>query len=414
MAKLYNKINYKWVIVSLCFLMIFTGLGFASSTKSLYITAITETLDISRAAFSINDTVRYIATAVVNIFFGSLIARFGSKKLILAGFFFLTLSCVVYAVSSHILMFYLGGLFLGIGLSWTTTTMVSSVINRWCKENKGTIMGATLAANGIGGAVATQIVTPIIYKQGDAFGYRKAYILTAIIFVAVMIIMLILYREKAESTEINEPKKNSNDMSSLKGDDFKKIVKNKYFYVLVVCIFLTGMVIQGITGIATPHLQDVGLDIGFISVILSLHWIVLTLTKFLTGFIYDRAGLKVSMNICMTAALIVMFTLPFVTNSFGGKVLATVYEIMAPMALPLETIMLPIYAGDLFGQRSFDKVLGVFVSVNTAGYAVGTPLANLCFDMFGSYKTALIGAGIIMTVVVIVMQLVVFRLKPKE
>ena len=46
--------------------------------------------------------------------------------------------------------------------------------------------------------------------------------------------------------------------------------------------------------------------------------------------------------------------------------------------------------------------------------STGITLANLCFDMFGSYKIALLGAGIIMTVVVIVMQLVVFRLKPKE
>lgn len=413
MDKLHNSINYKWVIVGLCFLMVFTGLGFASSTKSLYITAITDALDISRTAFSLNDTMRYVSTAIVNIFFGSLIVRFGSKKLILAGFFFLALSCVVYAVSTNILMFYLGGAFLGIGLSWTTTTMVSSVINRWCKENKGTVMGAVLAANGIGGAVATQIVTPIIYKDGDAFGYRKAYILTAIIFVAVMAVILVLYKEKAEPIKNEKPKKNNNDAELLEGDDFKKIVRNKYFYVLVVCIFITGTVIQGITGIATPHLQDVGLDIGFISIILSLHWIMLTVTKFLTGFIYDRAGLKVSMNICMTAALIVLFTLPLVTNSFGGKILATLYEIMAPMALPLETIMLPIYAGDLFGQRSFDKVLGVFVSVNTAGYAVGAPLANLCFDVFGSYKIALISAGIIMSVVVVAMQVTVYKLKSK-
>ena len=60
--------------------------GFCSSSKSLYISAITEALSISRSTFSINDSCRYIATSIVNLFFGVLIGRFGARKLIAAGF----------------------------------------------------------------------------------------------------------------------------------------------------------------------------------------------------------------------------------------------------------------------------------------------------------------------------------------
>ena len=70
---------------------------------------------------------------------------------------------------------------LGLGLAWTTTTMVGSIVHRWCPAHAGKIMGQILAANGVGGAVATQIVTPIIYAPGDAFGYRNAYKLVALI-----------------------------------------------------------------------------------------------------------------------------------------------------------------------------------------------------------------------------------------
>ena len=78
--------RYRWVIVAASFLMVFVCLGFCSSSKSLYLAAITEALGIKRSLFSINDSCRYIATAVVNLFFGALCARFGRKRLIAAGF----------------------------------------------------------------------------------------------------------------------------------------------------------------------------------------------------------------------------------------------------------------------------------------------------------------------------------------
>ena len=69
--------------------------------------------------------------------------------------------------------------------------------------------------------------------------------------------------------------------------------------------------------------------------------------------------------------------------------------------------MLPIYAADLFGEQSFAKVMGLFVSVNTAGYAVGAPLMNLCYDISGSYVPALIAVGIVMSVVFVLLQIVI-------
>ena len=57
-----------------------------------------------------------------------------------------------------------------------------------------------------------------------------------------------------------------------------------------------------------------------------------------------------------------------------------------------------LIAADLFGQHSFAKIMGVFVSVNTAGYALGAPIANLIYDLAGSYAAVLIVAAVIMLV----------------
>jgi ABC-type Fe3+ transport system permease subunit len=69
-----KRLDYKWVIIAACFLMVFTCLGFCSSTKSFFIGPITENLGVDRSVYSINDSLRFISSAIINLFFGALAA----------------------------------------------------------------------------------------------------------------------------------------------------------------------------------------------------------------------------------------------------------------------------------------------------------------------------------------------------
>lgn len=398
----------RWGIVGLCFLMVFTCLGFCSSNKSIYLSAITEALGMERSAFSLSDSCRYVATAVVNLFFGTLVSRFGTKKLIGAGFLSLIVSCVLYAVAENLWVFYLGGVFLGIGLSWTTTTMVGWIVGMWCREKKGTIMGAVLAANGIGGAVAAQIVSPIIYQQNNAFGYRQAYWLVAGILGAVGVLILLLYREKKDGAEESE----KSDGKAKKGDgwsgvEFEKVKKMPYFFLAAGCIFFTGMILQGVTGVAAAYMKDVGVDAAYVATVLSVHSLVLAGAKFLTGILYDKFGLRVTVFFCGGCAAAALILLMNVDASPAGQVMAMAYGVAASLALPLETVMLPIYAMDLFGEKAYNKTLGLFVSVNTAGYAVGAPIMNASFDLWRTYWPMFLASAVLMVLIVVGMHFVV-------
>lgn len=403
-----KKLDYKWIIVALCFLMILVTLGFCSSPKGLYLDKITTALGISRTEYSLNDSLRYIMTAVLNVFFGFLVGRFGMKKMILAGFASLTASQVVYSFATNVVGIYIGGTLLGIGFALTGTTMVGCVINRWCKESKGKIMGAILAANGLGGALAIQIITPILEK--DVFGYRNAYRLAAVILLAVAVLIAVFFKENvpgAENGKVVVSKKKSRGRSWA-GVDLKDAVKMPYFYVALVCIFFTGFVLQSVTGVTAAYLKkDIGIDPVYVGVVLSVHSVALAAAKFITGFVYDKFGLRVTISSCSFMAVLVMTLLMLITNTETGRTLAMIEGIVSSFALPLETIMLPIYAGDLFGQKSFEKILGIFSAVNVAGYAIGSPFMNACFDLSGSYKIGFVICGVIMLAVIVVLQFVI-------
>ena len=411
-----SKFDYKWVIAGACMLMIFVAMGFCSSPKGLFIAKITEVLDIKRSLFSINDSCRFVATAIMNLFFGTMVMRFGTRKLIGVGFIFLILSCLVYSVAESIYVFYLGGIFLGIGYSWTSTTMVGCVVNKWCKENKGTIMGVVLAVNGLGGALATQIISPIIYQEGNPFGYRSAYRLIALIVLITGIIVVSLIRESPKGILDSKaaPSKKKSRSKGWVGLEYSVLTKKAYFYGALICVFFTGMCLQGIAGVSAAHMKDSGLDASYVATVVSFHALSLTASKLLIGFMYDKLGLKITSNSCSITAAIVMAMLALVTNSPSGKILAMIYGIFSSFAMPLETIMLPIYVGDLFGQKSFDKALGIFMAVNVAGYAVGTPIVNFSFDLLGSYRPALFASCAIMVLVTIGMRIIIKAAKREQ
>ena len=404
-----RKFDYKWVVIAVCFLMIMITLGFCSSTKSLYLDVVCDNLNIDRSAFSLNDTCRFVANAIVNLFFGALVHKFGTKKLMIAGVVALVGAEVLFATATSLWMFYLGGALLGVGFSWTGTTMIGCVVNKWCRENRGTIMGAVLAANGIGGAIAIQILSPIIEAGGKQ--YRNAYMISAFAVLAVGILILIFMRESPKnfdaSTPIHTKKKGRGE--PWVGVEFSRAKLMPYFYVALVCIFLTGFCLQGTGGVAKAHMKDMGIDPAYIATVLSFSSLTLALFKFLTGFVYDKLGLRFTSTMCSTTAAVVTFMLAFLNNSPLGMAMAMIYCIFKSLALPLETIMLPIYASDLFGERSYEKVLGIFVSVNVSGYALGSPALNLCYDMFGTYKPMLIACAVIMAVVTIVLQFVISK-----
>lgn len=386
MKKFTQHPGYRWVVVGCCFVMILVCLGFCSSTKGLYLSAVTEALQLERSLYSINDTLRYVASATMNLFFGVLVLRFGPRKLIAGGFLCLAASMAAYSVAESLPVIYLGGFLLGMGQSWTSTTIVGYVIGRWCPENKGTIMGAVLAANGLGSAAAAQIVGPMI--NGSTFGYRDAYRFTAILMLVVGIVVVSLFRSKP-AREIAAPAKTKKSRGvRWEGITLKQCVKTPYFYIACFYVFVMGLVIQSLSAIYPAHMKDVGLDPAYVTTVVSVYAVILSGTKFLTGVAYDKLGLPVTLLICnvaTTAASLLLAMLGATTNA-----LAMVYGIVYAIGVPIQTIGMPLITADLFGQRDEASILGVLVAVSTVGYAVGTPMVNLFYDKQGTYNTALL------------------------
>ena len=386
------------------------ALGFCSSPKSGFVKPVCEYLGIERSVYSINDSVRFITTSITSLFFGFFVAKLGEKKMVVLGMLSLICSMLCYAFAPNVWVIYIGGAFLGLGLSWTTTTMVGYVVNKWNKKNKGTIMGAILASNGIGGFIAIEILYPIIDggEINGMPGYKYAYIVTACVLACVGVLLLLFFKNKPKMEgESNAPAKKKARGQGWVGMEFTEAQKKWYFYGALAFIFMTGFILQGVVGIAKPYMNDVGLPNDYVTKMFSIQALTLVVFKFATGFLYDKTGLRVTSAVCSGAAMIVLVSFAFLDNSETGKLLAITYPALFSLALPLETIMLPIYAADLFGEKSYSKMIGLFTAASTAGYACGSPVANVCYDLTGSYKISFVISAVLMALTVILMNVVI-------
>ena len=392
------------ITIILCFLVIFCGLGLMQP-RGQFVVPITQALGISRSVYSINDTIRFATSAILNFFFAFFIEKFGTKVLICAGFVAFTGGSLLFGFAEHIALLYVGSFLFGVGWAWSGTAIVGRVVRKVCDKNLGVVLGIVMAANGIGGAVASQAYAPFLTRSNtdNPFGYQGAYFLMAAIFAFVFLILLIFFKDPKTFTNRTIQKKQRS--FTWEGIDFKKAKKTAYFYLVCICIFITGFSLQGLGSFRPAFLEDVGLSRAFIATLASVGAIVLTFSKFLNGLMFQKLGLRLTVTICIICELIGIVLLFFITAGTIGEVLSYAYMILLNIAMPLETVMLPVYANELFGEKSFNNVLGIFVAMHQVGSSLSSLVMNVSYDLAGSYIPIFAVLGVLMTIMLIVINI---------
>ena len=162
--------------------------------------------------------------------------------------------------------------------------------------------------------------------------------------------------------------------------------RKPYFYATSALVFLTGISLQSIGSISVVYMTDLGFSSEFIATSATISSLCLTGTKVLVGAAYDKKGLGFSLLMCQMAAIVAFIIRSFLVNTTAGMVMALTASTLGVIAIPMETVMISLLAGDLFGKASYEKVLSVFMAMNALGLCLGSPLGELYYDLLGTYK----------------------------
>ena len=122
--------NYAWVVLILLIQFVYAGLTL--STVTLYMEPILEAHpEVSRTAYALTITLNGGANAIMSIFYGKLVEKFGMKKMISFCSLLMIAGVLLYANGTVIWMFYLAAILQGISLCFCSGASCSIIFSKW-------------------------------------------------------------------------------------------------------------------------------------------------------------------------------------------------------------------------------------------------------------------------------------------
>jgi MFS transporter, OFA family, oxalate/formate antiporter len=399
-----NKIFYGWWIVVGSILVTATIVPSVMALANKFLIPVTTDMGINRSTFSIGNAI----LQAVGIF----LAPFMTKKLAIGNLrkiqmVSIVIYCVVYATYAlaqtpthlYIISFILGIAFLG-----ATMIPISIMITNWFDKKRGLAMSLALSGVGIGGF----ILSPLITRWLENYGWRKTYFIFAVIMLVVSLpVSIFIFRKSPEDKNL----KAFGVDEVAKGDkarnrDFDLTITTKesytkpFFILLVLGMIFNGLINTAALGQFPPALEELHGPI-VAATIISLYSLVGILGKLILGWVNDKFGIvKGILFGCITFGL-AFFMILFASNVIIAYLMAVSFGLGNAMG----AVMPPLITSTIYGPKKYGEVYGYISSATQLGLTFGSILVASIFDITRSYKPAWV-VMILFTIAVIVLWII--------
>ncbi len=367
--------------------------GAVNNFSSYHLVPVTETMEISRTAFSLSNSVRSVMGVLSTLFSGMLIHRFGYRKMAAAGLGVAGLAYAVYAVMDSYWLLLVGAALLGLASGFCATAAVSRLLNSWFHKYRGTVLGIVTAATGVGSTLLGFIQAWAI----ENVSWRLSFGIVAGLQVGLALLIYLLVRNEPKDMGLypyGEGK--SIDVKKTKvprwaGFSMQQLKKRPAYYLMILCAFLTCVCVLATQYNLVPYMQDQGMSTTRASKIYGTMMLMLGIVKLGMGAMCDWIGPKKVTLIChgaCAAGLALVMTLPQTDVAMIAALL--VYD----LSIPLTTMMFPLLSVELFGYQAQSQYIGTIMAMTSAGNIISSPLTNAVRDVTGSYVPAFWGVAV--------------------
>ena len=393
------KKNYVWIIVIVMMLQTTVYGGIANTSSSIFKNVVTTELGMTMGSFSLATSMRTLVLFITMTFSGPVFKRFGTKVPMLFGLGILAVAYTMLAFSESFLPIALSFALTGLGEAFVATAAISRIVNAWFNRHQGSILGLITACTGLGGGIFSVLLEAVIH----ATGWRSARILSAVCFVIALICVLIFLRNKPADMNlapfgedyVPKKKKHRRESDHWEGFSMQELMRKPTFYLACVTFFLAGVSIYAAFSNIPTHLSDRNMG-QYGGIMNGLMLISLAVFKFGCGNISDIIGPKKVSIICLVCCAVGSLLLTYITNPITAVVAIILYSISVPMTL----VVISLVTYPLFGYRSHDATLGVFLAMPYLGSVVINPITDAVHDKLHSYDLMFQLAAVLAMIVV--------------
>lgn len=374
--------KYAWVVLILLVLMQFVYASITLSTVTLYMEPILNAHpEVSRTAYALTITLNGGANAIVSIFFGKLVDKFGLKKMISFCSILMIAGVILYAKGTAIWMFYLAAILEGISLCFCSGASCSIIFSKWFAHSTGTLLSATAIGSGLAGV----IFSPIVSNWINTIGWTTSLYINCAIVVFTAIILIVFLKDSPEEYGVkpmwNDKVKIADESGAIipYGVTAKEAYKTVQFWCGTIGIGLFGLIIYGAICNIAIFSSDLGYDGG---VMLSVMYAANIVLQLPFGILADKLGIRACMvaySIMAIASVFIYATAPAIGMMYFGTILLG-------GSFCILKATLPVYTLQIFGNRAQGQLMGIMIAVMNCGVAFGMPVLNAAYDITGSYS----------------------------
>ena len=372
-----------WLVCLGCGLALFTVMGLGINGFTVYQPYLLERFHLTNGQGSWITTVRSLFSLLSMLSADALCRRLGIRQTMTLGLGFFVVSYTLFGAASAFPTLCACAALSGLAYGFGGMIPLTLALSHWFRDRRGLALG--LAAGGSG--LSTVLAPPLLEEAIQHLGLTAAFWLEGGVGILLTLCVFLLVRDRPEELGLAPYTASGGSESSIPAErPAPPRLSRPLWWVVVAAAFLTG----GPCGPGFSHLSVLytseNYDSGTVALLMSLFGLVLMLSKVLYGSLSDTLGSRWA-NWSVYAVFLTGFSLCCLAPS-GSIPLAFAAFVFTALGMPLSSVSLSVWAGDLSAGPDYDRLVKWLSSAYMLGSLLTGPMPGMLADRFGSYVPA--------------------------
>ncbi len=388
----------RWIIVGFTFVMTALAYGSTYYSFSVFFVALLKEFGWNRSLTASAYSFFLLVLGFAGPFVGSMVDRFGPRRVFLAGSSVLGVGLVLCSLIHRWWEFYLSySIVTAIGAGSIGFVPNATLIQQRLREKRGWAMG--VLSSGIGFGIFTCV--PSIQLLINRMGWRMTYRVTAVFIPVVTFLMVAAFlKDSPGSTPSGHG--NGIDVSRVEKESLivnkewasrtwtiRQAVNTRPFQFLWASLFLSNFTIHSVLTHQVAFFIDRGLGALFASYVAGTIGVVSIAGKIFWGGLSDRIGREATYlagTVCSVSGIVSLI----VFNTFPSTTISYVFAISYGLGYAAVTVLTPLIAADIFEGPAYGSILGALFIAISLGGACGVWFTGFIYDQVRSYIPAFV------------------------
>lgn len=388
----FGKWYFGWNIVAAATIITLLTVGMRMGMGP-FVLPIMEDLNFDRTELSTMIAVGMIVYGMGMPLAGYLVERYSTNFVLRLGILIVTVSCIWTVLATHPFNFFMAfGVFLSLGLAFTSPVALTPVIAKWFTRQRGRALFYLSTGSMAGIAIMTPVLTMVINR----FGWQATILLFAVAFLVIIIPMTIfIVRDEApkntDELEVPEPNSASQRKPVIRLT-WKEAMSTSPFWLITFGLFACGFSMNLLGTHGVPMLQDHGFDAMTASFAIGLIGLVAIPSTLVLGTLSDKMPRKYLLALIYLVRGMGLIALVMVASLWQLYVVVIVAGFVWAGSIALSSAML----SDVYGLKLVGLLYGWAYFGHQVGAMFSSWLGGWGYDQFGTHFISFAAAGVIL------------------